>query len=79
MVLKARDPFAHWQASCVGGEAPGTVLIRPDGHVAWMLTGDEASLDDTHVRLGVEEAREELALALWSASRGDVRGHTYSP
>ena len=40
-----------WELPVIGGvDAPGAVLIRPDGHVAWVGDGTAAGLDDALTR-----------------------------
>ena len=43
-----RRTTAPWELPVIGAvDAPTAVLIRPDGHVAWVGTGGETGLDET--------------------------------
>jgi hypothetical protein len=45
------DYDGSWELPVLGGvDAPAAVLIRPDGHVAWVGEGTDAGLDDALTR-----------------------------
>jgi hypothetical protein len=45
------DYDGSWELPVLGGvDAPAAVLIRPDGHVAWVGEGTDAGLEDALTR-----------------------------